>query len=194
MTVRKGKKEDAPFLVEVVTEAIGQELCVGLAGGEERLPLVRELFGSLAAMPDSQYSYENAFVAEDAAGLPAGGIIAYDGASLRSLRRAFIREANRILGWNVTEKEAEAWGDEADQGEIYIDSLYVRPAHRRKGVASALIDAVEKKFEKTDKPLGLLVEPENKNALAAYARRGFHRKGVSNFFRTPMLHMQKDLH
>lgn len=191
MIVREGRIEDAEFLATVVTEAIGRELCIGLAGSEDRLPLVTELFTRLAADPDSQYSYRNSLVATDKDGIHAGGIIAYDGARLHLLRKAFAREANRVLGWNVTEEEAENWDDEADADEIYIDSLYVVPEFRKQGVASALLKGIEDRFAMTSKPLGLLVEPENNRALQTYIHWGFRRVGISNFFRTPMIHMQK---
>ena len=191
MIVREGRIEDAEFLATVVTEAIGRELCIGLAGSEDRLPLVTELFTRLAADPDSQYSYRNSLVATDEDGRYAGGIIAYDGARLHLLRKAFAREANSVLGWNVTEEEAENWDDEADADEIYIDSLYVVPDFRKQGVASALLKGIENRFAMTSKPLGLLVEPENHRALQTYIHWGFRRVGISNFFRTPMIHMQK---
>lgn len=192
MKIREGRIEDAGFLARVVTEAIGRELCIGLAGGEERLPLVDALFTRLAADPASQYSYRNALVAENDEGFPVGGIIAYDGASLRELRKAFVREANAILGWNVTEEEAEEWGDEADPAEIYIDSLYVDPEYRNRGVASALLKGVENRFAGSPKPLGLLVEPENHRALKTYTHWGFRSVGESDFFRIPMIHMQRN--
>ena len=191
MKIRKGKIEDAPFLAEVVMEAVGEELCLRLADTKERLPLVTKLFTTLAAAPDSQYSYNNAFIAVDTDGKPIGGIIAYDGARLHELRRAFVREANRILGWNVTEEDAEKWGDEADKDEIYIDSLYVVSEARKQGVASVLLKAVEGEYKAAGKPLGLLVESENINALTTYRHWGFKEFGVSNFFRTPMIHMQR---
>lgn len=191
MIIREGKIEDADFLATVVTEALGRELCIELAGGEERLPLVFRLFANLASAPDSQYSYKNAFIATTDDGTYAGGIIAYEGSRLHELRLAFIREANSILGWNVTDKDAEEWGDEADEGEIYIDSLYVVPESRGEGVASALLKRVETEYKGVNKPLGLLVEPENAAALQTYLHWGFKEKGVSNFFRTPMIHMQR---
>lgn len=192
MKIREGRIDDAEFLAKVVIEALGHELSVGLAGGEQRLPLVNKLFTRLASYPDSQYSYRNALIAVDKDEIYAGGIIAYDGAMLHHLRRAFVREANQILGWNVSEEEAENWGDEAEPGEIYIDSLYVVPEFRQNGVASALLKEVEKRFEGTRKPIGLLVEPENHRAFQRYLHWGFQEVGISNFFQTPMLHMQKE--
>lgn len=193
MVIREGRKEDARFLSKVVTEALGPDLCKSLAGGESRLPLVEKLFATLAAEAESQYSYSNALIASIDEGATTGGIIVYDGARLRQLRKAFAREANNILGWNVTETEVENWDDEAQPGEIYIDSLYVVPEYRKKGVATALIKEVEKKFANARKPLGLLVDPENQHALQTYLHWGFKQVGISHFFRTPMLHLQKDI-
>lgn len=191
MKIREGRIEDARFLAKVVTEAVGRELCIGLAGSEERLPLVEELFVRLAADTCSQYSYKNALIATADDGSYAGGIIAYDGGRLHQLRRAFAREAKEILGWNVTEEESENWDDEAEPGEVYIDSLYVVPRFRKGGVASAMLKEVEKIFTDIQKPLGLLVEPENHDALQTYLHWGFRKVGISNFFDTPMIHMQK---
>lgn len=191
MNIREGMPDDSLFIAGVVTGALGNDLCVELAGSEQRLPLVTELFARLAADPDSQYSYKNTLIAPNDRGMSTGGIIAYDGAELHRLRKAFIREANGILGWNVTEKEAEDWGDEAQSDEIYIDSLYVVPEYRKRGVASALLKGIERRFAVSNKPIGLLVEPENARALEAYTHWGFTRVGISHFFRTPMIHMQK---
>lgn len=191
MIIREARREDAAFLAEVVMEAIGRELSVELAGSPDRLPIVKELFAALGADPYSQYSYRNAFVAESDAGQRLGGIIAYDGARLHELRKSFVREANRLLGWNVTEKEEEEWGDEADKDEIYIDSLYVIPEARKQSIASSLLEAIQSRFKDFGKPLGLLVDPDNTNALATYRHWGFKEAGISNFFFTPMLHLQK---
>lgn len=191
MKIREGIREDARFLAETVMEAMGEELCIGLAGNRQRLPLVRELFTALAAESDSQYSYTNAFVSESDSGERLGAVIAYDGARLHEQRRAFILQANRILGWNVTEKEAEEWGDEAASDEIYIDSLYVVTKARKQGIASELLNAVERRYASIGKPLGLLVEPDNKIAYVTYIHLGFQEVGISNFFRSPMSHMQK---
>ena len=153
---------------------------------------MEKLFTRLAADPESQYSYRNSLVATADDGTPVGGIIAYDGADLRRLRKAFAREAHKILGWDVTEEESEKWEDEADPYEIYIDSLYVVPEYRNRGVASTLLKGVEERFKEKQKPLGLLVEPENQRAFRAYLHWGFREVGISHFFQTPMIHLQKN--
>ena len=33
IVIRSGRMEDAPFIGKTITEAMGHELCVGLAGG-----------------------------------------------------------------------------------------------------------------------------------------------------------------
>ena len=184
---------DAEFLAEVVMGALGEDLCIGLAGDVNRVHLVKELFVSLASRPDSQYSYKNAFIVSDEDGKPLAGIIAYDGARLCELRRAFFEEANRFLGGTVSVKEADAWDDEADKDEIYIDSLFVIPDARKKSLASFLLEAVESKFIDSGKPLGLLVETENDRARLVYEHWGFRKVGISDFFKAPMIHMQKAL-
>ena len=188
--VRKAVSADAPFLAEAVMGALGSELCEHLAGKSENLESVRQLFTNLAAEPHTQYSYLNAFIVEDVDGIAAGAVIAYDGARLHELRRAFVREANKLLHWNVTDAEASEWDDEAQPDEIYIDSLFVVPAHRGKGLAQTLVAAVRREFEDSGKPLGLLVEPTNIRAKRLYYYMGFREKDVSNFFKVPMCHMQ----
>lgn len=190
MEIREGRIEDAPFIAEVVMGAMGDKLCVGLADSPGRLPLVQRLFIALAEDSFSQYSHKNALIAVNSEGEQIGAIIAYDGANLHHLRRAFIREANIILGWNVSEEDAAKWGDETDESEIYIDSLYVVKKWRKQGVASGLLNRVNTKFQGAGKPLGLLVEPENKKARTTYEHWGFKEVGISNFFATPMIHMQ----
>lgn len=191
IAVRDASKEDAPFIAETIMEALGHDLCVGLAEGENNLGRVRQLFTELSAREDSQYSYLNTLVAIDrATGNRVGAIISYDGARLRELRRAFIDAANRLLGWNVTVKEADKWEPEAEAGEVYLDSLYVVDAFRRHGVGATLIRKAMERHSAAAKPYGLLVEPDNIKGLSLYKALGFRPVGTNNFCGTPMLHFQ----
>lgn len=185
--IRRGVREDAPFLAETVMGALGEELCRGLGQGD--LKAVDKVFSELSSMEASQYSFTNAWVAEDGRGHKLGALIAYDGARLHKLRKAFIRLANRYLGWHVTEEDAENWEDETSPDEFYIDSLYVIPEMRGHGVATALIDEVIRSNASVGKPFGILVEPDNENAYRLYRKKGFVQDGLNRFCGVPMHHL-----
>lgn len=188
ITIRAGRRDDAEFLGDTVINALGEDFCAELAGGFDRLPKVRELFHTLSAADDSQYSYRNALVAEDEKGTTVGAILGYDGGELHRLRKAFLREAKRIMGWQYIEEEMI---DEASSDEVYLDSLYVKPAYRNQGIATALFLDAFQKMAVDGKPFGLLVEPSKTSARRLYERLGFKEAGVNYAFGAPMIHMQK---
>ena len=187
--IRIGVKEDAPFIGKTITEAMGHELCVGLAESEENLPNVLKLFTDLAATETAQYSYKNTLIAVDKEGKRIGAIIGYDGAGHREMRKDFIAKANELLGWNVTIEEADNWEPETNSDEIYLDSLYVIPEYRKRGIASLLIRAAIARYRDFGKPFGLLVEPHNSKAHKLYKELGFKDDGVNNFCGEPMIHL-----
>lgn len=184
-----GRLEDARFIGETVTEAMGHDLCVGLAEGEENVHKVLKLFTDLAAIETAQYSYKNALVAINKEGRQLGAIVAYDGARLREMRKTFIAKANELLGWNVTVEEADNWEAETNSNEIYIDSIYVIAEYRKQGIASALINAVIEKYKNMRKPFGLLVEPHNVTAFKLYQGLGFKEDGINRFCGESMVHL-----
>ncbi|MCH5229471.1 MAG: GNAT family N-acetyltransferase [Muribaculaceae bacterium] len=187
--IREGIKEDAPFIGRTITEAMGRDLCIGLAEGEENLPKVIKLFSDLAATETAQYSYKNALLAIDKNGERVGALIGYDGTDHREMRKDFINKANELLGWDVTIEEADNWEPETNPKEIYLDSLYVIPKYRKKGIASSLIKSAIEKFRHLGKSYGLLVEPHNEKALKLYKELGFTENGINNFCGEPMLHL-----
>ncbi|MCH5226639.1 MAG: GNAT family N-acetyltransferase [Muribaculaceae bacterium] len=187
--IRPGRRGDAPFIGKTITEAMGHELCVGLAEGEENLPKVLKLFTDLAATDTAQYSYKNTLVAVDNDGKSIGAIIGYDGAGHREMRKDFIAKANELLDWNVTVEEADHWEPETNSKEIYLDSLYVIPEYRNRGIASSLIKAAIDNYRNIGKPFGLLVEPHNTKAHKLYKELGFKEDGVNNFCGEPMIHL-----
>ena len=189
MKIRKAEKKDARFLAKTVISAIGEDICADFAGGNERLPLIYELFEGLAERDDSQYSYTNAFIAEEN-DQAIGAIIGYDGARLRSLRSTFVTLANEILGMAMTDEEFAERGDEADSDEFYLDSLFVESEYRNRGIGSELIRYSVEANKNSGKPMGLLVEPENLNAKRLYEKLGFMAVGENAFFGAPMIHMQ----
>ena len=189
IVIRPGRRDDAPFIGKTITEAMGHELCVGLAEGEENLSNVLKLFTDLAATETAQYSYKNTLIAVDKEDKRIGAIIFYDGAGLREMRKDFIAKANEFLGWDVTVKEADNWEPETNSKEIYLDSLYVIHEYRNRGIASSLIKAAMERYKDIGKPFGLLVEPHNTKAHKLYNKLGFKEDGVNNFCGEPMIHL-----
>lgn len=189
VTIRSGRREDASFIGKTITEAMGHELCVGLADGEENLDKVLKLFTDLAATETAQYSYKNALMATDDSDELLGAIIAYDGSLLREMRKDFIAKANELLDWNITVEEADNWEPETNKTEIYLDSLYVKTQFRNLGIATSLIKAAIDKYKDMGKPFGLLVEPNNTLAYKLYKKLGFKEDGTNNFCGEPMLHL-----
>lgn len=187
-TIRKARKSDAPDIARAIITAVGEEITMHFAGTEERRPLVARLFTELAEAEDSQYSYRNSLVAETDDGKNAGVIVAYDGARLHELRRAFIRKAAAILEFEIDETKMH---DETSPDEIYLDSLAVWPEYQRQGLARRLIAAAGEAHKDSEKPLGLLCEPENLNAFALYQKLGFKKSGMRYFAGTMMHHMVK---
>lgn len=185
--IRPARKDDAPFISETILTALGEESVKRMAGEKDRMKLVEEVFTNLAGMEDSQYSYLNTLIAVTPEGDRAGAIINYDGADLYPLRKAFIREANRILGWNLEESQ---FTDETTPEEIYIDSIMVLPKYRRHGLASRLINEVIRKAEATGKPVGLLVDYHNDKAATLYSKLGFKSVGCTMFAGKEMDHRQ----
>ncbi len=178
--------DDADFIADVVLGAIGSEHTLHMAGSPDRLPLVKELFSRLAARDDSQYSYKNTLVAITPDGERAGAVVSYDGEKLYGLRQAFIDEANRIMGWNLTQK---VFTDETSPDEVYLDSLMVTPENRNSGLGSQLIHAAREKAREIGKPLGLLVAFNNPNARKLYDKLGFREAGIRPFAGVDMQHM-----
>lgn len=188
-TVYPATREDCDYIAEGIMTAVGKEICDDLA--DKLLPdagSVKELFSSLAASEKSQYSYKNSFIAYDSNRKKAGVIIAYDGAMLHTLRRAFVELYNVMCGTDAKESDFD---DETSSDEIYIDTLMVSPKYRRQGIGFLLINEVEKKFKESGKPIGLIVDHDNINAQNLYMKSGFSIKGRRKFCGVEMQHMQK---
>ncbi|MDE7474866.1 MAG: zinc ABC transporter permease, partial [Duncaniella sp.] len=113
MKIINARKEDAPLIARSIMDAVGQEICLGLAGEHHTLADVEHLFTVLAARKDSQYSYLNTQVAVLDDGEAIGVCIGYDGARLSPLREAFFEEAARLMGIEMGDID-----DETESGEF----------------------------------------------------------------------------
>ncbi len=181
-------RDDASFLAKAVLTAIGDEHVLQMAGSADRIPLIKELFTSLASMENSQYSYRNALIAVNDDGKRIGAVIFYDGAMLHQLRLAFIAESSQLLGWTLSQDD---FADETSPDEVYLDSLMVLPEYRGQGVGSILISEVYKRAVDAGKPVGLLVDYENTSARKLYISLGFRNAGNRFFAGKEMEHLLK---
>ena len=190
MIIENATREDASFIADAILEAIGEDITLDLAGESLSAKDVHDLFQRLAEREDTQYSYLNTRIVRDQEGEPIGACISYDGGDLRTLRRQFFNEANDTLGWGLTDEEIEAWPEETEPDEFYLDTLMVLPQFRGKGVARTLIADAKEKARKAGKPLGLLCDFDNDRAHRLYESVGFRDVGERPFAGHIMHHMQ----
>jgi ribosomal-protein-alanine N-acetyltransferase len=89
---------------------------------------------------------------------------------------AFDPETSALLGYLIISRYVDAW---------HVMNLAVAPAHRRRGVASALL---ERLFEITagqgQRGYTLEVRVSNAGAIALYERAGFRRRGIRRGYYT----------
>lgn len=180
---------DAPMIAEAIMAAVGDELVSHMAGSRSRED-VKEVFSRLARREDSQYSFRNTGIATTTQGQKCGVCVSYDGGRLKELRRSFFEEANRVLGWGMTEEEVEALPGETCGEEYYLDTLATLPEFRGQGVGSALIADARSKAVAADLPLGLLVADDNTQARRLYERLGFKAVGRRPFAGAEMTNMR----
>lgn len=185
MKIIPARQEDARLIGASVVDAIGAEIAASLAGEAHTVGEVIDMFASLAARDDSQYSYRNTLVAIGDDGIPVGVCVAYDGALLHSLRRPFFEAVTGMLGQHL-----EGVEDECVPEEFYLDTLAVLPAYRGRGIAGELLKAMIERARECGKPAGLLVDKDNPRARRLYERVGFVQVDERPFVHVLMDHMQ----
>ena len=168
MIIEQAKKEQSYDIARLIMQAMTDDCCLYMAGPGNTLADFERMMVRLVEMDESQYSYRNTLVALDADGRVAGAGVAYDGACLHRLRRAFFHVAQQELGRDFSNID-----DETGAGEFYLDSIAVYPQYRRQGIATALIRALVAKAHALGMPAGLLVDKANPNAGRLYAALGF---------------------
>ena len=186
MKIQPALPSHANLIAKAVMMAIGDEICAGFAAPDHTLADVERLFTTLAAMPDSQYSYANTLIAIDETTNEVMGLcVSYDGAQLHTLRQRFFEEARRQLN-----RDIEGMADETSPDEFYLDTLATLPHHRGKGVGTALLRASVEKAHAAGKPAALLVDKTNPRAAALYHSLGFRHIGDRPFAGVLMSHMR----
>ena len=160
--IRKATKADARFIAENVLRALHIE--------ETDNGHIEYLAG-ICGREDTLYSWKNAVIALYD-GVPAGLMIAYDGARYRRMRDLTFPMIRRYVG-------------DACAGEFYLDSLAVLPEFRNKGIASALIREMFRLRDEAGIPLATIaVDPGNDTAYRLYTGNGFRHDGQITVFGT----------
>ncbi len=178
--IRPATSSDAPIIASALTMALGEET-MKMYCGENSQSVLEEL----ARREDTQYSYQNAFVA-DVDGIPAGAIVGYDGARLYELREPTLRLIQKRTGQTFVGVE-----DETSPDEFYLDSLGVLPEFRNLGIGGRLLMALrDKAFAKGFRRVGLLVDTGNPKAERLYRSLGFERVEARVLFGHRMWHLQ----
>ena len=187
--IRQATANDAKRVADLIIMAMTEECCMHFCGEGQTIDDFRKVLTRLVESEQSQYSYLNTLCAVDPYNNVIGICTSYDGGKLHQLRQAFIEAAKEAWG-----KDHSNMDDETEQGELYLDSLAVDPAHRGKGIASLLIKASIDKARQMGLPAtGLLVDDNNPRAEALYSRLGFKVVGTNRWGGHTMKHMVVDL-
>jgi ribosomal protein S18 acetylase RimI-like enzyme len=179
--IRQALPTDAPMISQLIVLAMGDLATKFVNGKPGEAAALFELF---AGQAQNQYSYENALVWEDEAGV-CGMITGYDGAHLEKLRTSFVQYIKATYGFEM------AVEDETQAGEYYIDCLSVFPNQQGKGIGKKLIRALtEKAAGLRHFTTGLLVSKANPKAKAMYTTLGFKMVAEKDFMGDVYEHLQ----
>ncbi|MDY3100754.1 MAG: GNAT family N-acetyltransferase [Porphyromonas sp.] len=183
ISVRKATPADAELISKAVAGAIGDESSAYYCG-KDFLGVFREI----ARTPHTQYSYENAIIAETDS-VPVGVAVSYDGEKLKELRTSTLSIISEMTG------KMHEIADETEAGELYLDSFYVLPEYRGKGIGKKLLEALAGKARVMGLPaVGLLVDFDNPKAEKLYLSQGFSPRGEKDFLGHAMHHLQLFVH
>jgi ribosomal protein S18 acetylase RimI-like enzyme len=179
ITIRQAQVVDAASIAEGIYEAFllpGSDLENDPNFHQQWL----DTLTLICAQPDTQYSYINTLVAEED-GKIAGIMITIDGSNYRRQRERMFPQLKSLFdtafgqGWENMEDEAQA-------GELYVDSIAVFPAYRHRGIGTTLLSHAKQRAKELNIPLvTLAVEPMNP-AKQLYQELGFSYNRIITIF------------
>lgn len=185
MTIEPAKQSQSEAIAELIMLAMTHECCLHFVGENQNIHHFKEVMTMLVKRDDSQYSYKNTFVALHESEV-VGIVVAYDGAKLKTLRNVFLQFALQYFNRDHSKMQ-----DETQQGELYVDSLAVKPQFRGRGIATKLLQATIKKAHEQNIPaVGLLVDKGNPLAEKLYHKVGFRYVNDSEWGGHGMKHLQ----
>ena len=181
MKIIQASKHQAREIAKYIMLAMNYECCQNLAGPHHTLIDFEDLLTELVALEKSQYSYTNTLVALNDEDEVIGVCVSYDGSQLHDLRQPFIDAALKKFDIDYQKQI-----DEADNDELYIDSLAVNPDYRRQGIAKRLIlESITKAQSMGIHKIGLLVDKDNPLAEKLYVAQGFRYVGDTTWVVIP---------
>lgn len=183
ITIRKAKKDDAPYIAEYLLMAMGSIVYSFI--GEEDHGKALDFMLHFVERENNQYSYENCFVAEKN-GTVIAAINVYNGAKLKTLRQPVLDYIKKEYGQDIIKE------DETQAGEHYIDTFGVSKDHRGQGIGTIMLQyLIDEYVEKNDKTLGLLVDEDNPKAKKLYKKMGFEVADKKELVGKKMEHLQR---
>lgn len=160
---RPATTNDTPFIARAILSAVGIDDV-----DEKRLSQQAELCGR----DDVLYSWRNTTIAE-MDGKVVGSITSYDGRNYCRMKAVTFPIIKALYGLDFM-----AMPDECAAGEYYLDSLYVAPEWRKRGIGTALVrQGVERARWLRIPHVTLIVSPEKSAAAELYRRIGFADEG-----------------
>ena len=159
LNIRPAILSDASFIARAILEAVGIENAPDEILQRQTVMCSRE---------DVLYSWCNSIVAE-LDGRVVGSLTSYDGRHYRAMRSVTFPLIKEMCGADFT-----GMADETCPGEYYLDSLYVVPDCRRRGIGAALIREGIVRAQALRLPVvSLLVSQEKPAAARLYRALGF---------------------
>ena len=182
--IKYATHNQAGDIARLIMMAMTDDCCRYFCGEGYGLDDFYRMMTGLVERTDTQYSYTNTLVAMHHDQV-VGIAVSYDGGKLHQLRQAFIAAAKEQIG-----KDHTGMDDETQAGELYLDSLAVHPAYRRRGIAQQLLRATKERANQLGLPrVGLLVDTANPAGEALYASVGFRYAGTNQWGGHPMKHL-----
>ncbi len=188
ITIRPAQKREASEIASLIMEAMNPDCCRWFYGPQHTDIDFHKFMTSLVEAGNTQYSYLNTLAAyETDEDILAGMLVSYDGALLRQLRQPFVDGMKKWFG-----RDFSSLDDETQAGELYLDSLCVKPMFRGMGIATSLLRASFEKTRQLHLPCtGLLVDQGNPKAEKLYTSLGFTVANEASWGGHPMRHMTR---
>lgn len=165
INIRPACIADASFLAEGIFRAFL------LPENHPRREEWMQVLCDVCSQSDTQYSYSNSLIAEDAEGNVMGIMVVIDGVNYHEQRLRMFSQLRDLFN-GIFGAEWEQMEDEARPGELYVDSLAVWPNFRKKGVGTALLQQAIVRAREENLVATLAVEPHN-YAKHLYTQLGF---------------------